>query len=204
MLNNQLIREVEFAKEALKNEPNGRLTLEYRKKIWSVYGPRKMDKAKAIIEKPLIKRVKLAALCAEKVLPIWLEAYSDKYDAVKVLNFTSEYLDGLSSWERGYDIYNEFRARMVELEEGPLRPLAAGKYISRVLATALYDLDCDGDESDEEYDCEEDDDIDLWDASFAASVALSGIYWSESDNDIERRREYWNWYLNEAVFIADT
>jgi hypothetical protein len=32
MLNNQLIREVEFAKEALKNEPNGRLTLEYRKK----------------------------------------------------------------------------------------------------------------------------------------------------------------------------
>ncbi|KNY26562.1 Imm5 family immunity protein [Pseudobacteroides cellulosolvens] len=202
-MNNKLNLEINKAKEALQNEPNGRLILSYRKKIWSAFGPCEMDEEKAIITKPLIKRLKLAFLCAEKVLPIWQEVYSDKYDALHILKYVKEYMDGLRSWERCYNMFNEFSARLTNLESGPLRPFAAGNCVSLVLGTALFDEEVDDeDEAYDKDDDEEDRDVDLWDASFAASVALSGLYWSDDDNDIEKRRDYWNWYLNEAVLIA--
>jgi len=85
------------AKEALINEPNGRLLLIYRRKIWAALGLRTKEGNKAVITTPLIRRVKLAELCAKKVLPVWNEVYSAEYDAEDILELTKDYLDGMDT-----------------------------------------------------------------------------------------------------------
>lgn len=188
---------LEEAKESLEKEPNGRLLLINRRKIWAALGPCVTDREKAGITTPLIRRVKLAALCAKRVLPIWEETYSDKYNAGKILEIAEDYLCGMKTWKSCYDRFNEFNARLANLESGPIMPYAAGTSVSLVLSTAIYDEFFEEEEM--EPDFEEDREVDMWDASFAASVAESGLYWYGDENNIEKRRAFWSWYLNDAV-----
>lgn len=202
-MNKKLEDALKIAKEAVDKEPNSRLILEHRKKIISAFGPRanKVD-GEIEITKPLIKRVKLASLCAERVLPIWEEVYSDEYDIKKVVAYAWEFIDGLRDRKRCREVINDFNGYLVDLEGGPIQPYAAGRCAVRVLVAALNDEKLEvGDTA-----FEEDREFDKWDASFAGSVAVSGLYWYEDDNSkkaIEKRKEYWDWYLNEAVLLAD-
>jgi len=185
------------AKEALINEPNGRLLLIYRRKIWAALGLRTKEGNKAVITTPLIRRVKLAELCAKKVLPVWNEVYSAEYDAEDILELTKDYLDGMDTWKNCYEDFNDFMGCLIGLEDGPIKPYAAGRSIAHVLSAALYDEKFDLENMEPNF--EEDREVDRWDASFAASVAESGLYWYEDENNIEKRRAFWNWYLDEAV-----
>lgn len=196
-MDNNLKKALEEAKDSIDKEPNGRLLLSYRRKIWAALGPCTMDGEKAKITVQLIRRVKLAILCAQRVLPIWEEVYSDEYNAKRILELTEDYLEGMNTWKRCYDKFNEFSSLLTNLESGHIMPFAAGTSISLTLSTALYDELFDDEEM--EPDFEEDREVDMWDASFAASVAESGLYWYGEENNIEKRKAFWSWYLNDAV-----
>ncbi len=94
-------------------------------------------------------------------------------------------------WTQADNCRSQLRRRT-----GNSAPACAGHAAAAAVAVALADkkaVDCASGEDDETnsyYD---------WDVSYFASIAYAGGGLSNSNADIEKRREFWKWYLQEAV-----
>ena len=86
---------------------------------------------------------------------------------------------------------HRFFDRMQEMEDLGDVGATAAEAARKVVFTALS-----GDHGDRaEEDDQEEIEPDSWDPTFVAALAAAGY----PDEDAGRRREYWSWYLDEAV-----
>jgi hypothetical protein len=201
-LPDDLTRALEEAKAGLVVHPHAELVLPKRKKIWAAMGPVVITKRnRAKMTPGLRRRTALAIVTAEHVLPIW-ERHWDSKDPHRMLEVVRAYVRDEMSWRDARDEQTRFlgalyNANTDEISEDIFHFVYVGYAAVDAVATALKDMDCEDDGT-------LDEDLDSWDGSFWACSAYSGDFPWEARSDMGRRREFWEWYLDEAVPLAYT
>jgi hypothetical protein len=199
-LSGELIDALQIASSKLNSNINGELVLSERKRVWRALGERLMEGNRAKRGIGLIRRVKLANLCVQKVLGLWQEVWPEKSGPQQMLLTAEQYIGDLidyeSAWERANSFWGELETIICDGKN--LTVVNVGFAAANLVTTALRDEKFNPDNLEEEI---VDDLLDPyeWDASLYASAAYSsGFVWEEQSNALQRR-EFWEWYLTEAV-----
>jgi hypothetical protein len=203
-LSKELKQAIELASENLVRNPHGELALHYRKKIWASFGPvETAENGPAVRGVGLQRRARLAALSARHVLPVWERAWPADQGPHQTLESVEQYLNGTLEFRIAKERNGRFRTHLDNLiSSGKNQDAAyAGFAAFKALSTALFDYELDLEDSKngptdgdlEPYD---------WDASFYASMAYAGCAPWEEASSAARRREFWEWYLKDAVPAA--
>ena len=175
------------------------LALRQRRRIWAELGPPSEAESTPPFSIGRRRRGALAILCGRYVLPIWEAACPNDRRPHDILQAAHLYLQ-----HQGNE--PTLRAMKGRLETHVDNLLSRTEHASdayaaasaaRAASTALHD------ETFGEGTGEEDTDVDLdpyqWDASFYASMAVSkGAPWDKNTSG-GRRRQFWRWYLEQAV-----
>lgn len=191
----ELMKMLQEAKEGVRAHPGHELTLPTRKRIWRAMGPVMIDEGNRAIYSPgLHRRTMLAAYSTEYVLPIW-EQHWPRKDPHQMLEIAGDYLRRRIEWREAWKSANSFSGGLKNVEDIPeetFHSIYVGYAAVDTLFVALKDEDC-------EESSTLDRDRDHWDASFYACGAYAGeLPWSPR-SDKNKRLEFWEWYLNDAV-----
>lgn len=191
-LSNDLEQAVQEGKATLARNSEGELSLPVRKKIWAAMGA-KDDAGKA-------RRFKLAMSCAKQVMSIWERAFLDNKGPEQVLQAAQDYLDGELHESDLRNCISDFWTKLDDLiYEGEFLAeinagFAAASAASIAVTDELFEEDKLEDSTlDEELDPYE------WDAGYYASIAYSDSGTSDHTSESVLRRQFWSWYLNDAV-----
>jgi hypothetical protein len=178
------------AREVLDQRADGELPLPERQAIRERFGPYEpVDGAHA--PPGLRRRVRLAELAARKVLPLWYADRPDDDEPERLLELAYDVLDRRVDPEEARREAHRFLNRMQELDDLSDTGASAAEAARNVVRTA-YSGDY-SDRADEE--SEEAIEPSEWDPTFMASLAAAGY----PDASVEKRRAYWEWYLEAAV-----
>lgn len=185
---NQLKYEVE-------NHPKGQLILPLRKKIYKYMGEHK-------------SRINLALLCVEKVIPTWSSVLSHDTMPSEILKCITEYLSG--NQERSFlmGITDEFWTQIdTYLNDGDYsdhdnydNAIYAGFTLIKASYVVLNDEKFHEDNDETVFD--EDLDAYTWDTSYFASLAYCESELFDETTKVQKRKEFWKWYLDEAISKA--
>jgi hypothetical protein len=190
------------AAKVVESDPQHDLPLGYRKAIWDAIGPR--DDRDDEMSNAHRSRGRLAIEGARKVLGIWQREFPDDDTAQRALSDAIDVLQGRLDSDTAEEHYTEYWQHVDQLGfDSKSMAVSAGYAAVTALMTAVDDETY----RPEQIDLNEQDsrDIDDNDASFFAAAAFaSGPSWKTigSDSDAEARRQFWLWWLNEAVPAA--
>lgn len=188
---------VNQCQNSLAHDARGSLLLKLRHRLLLAFGPYQSAQALAVPSVGYYRRFALACATAEKVLPLWEGRFPDDHRPRQLLALAKSYARGEATREELEKQYTELEARITAMtdEEGGSEQYA-GLTAVKVSYVALID------ECFSEFDSDdEDEDLDVWSWSpaYTASVAYAGVASSPPELDINRRREFWQWWLGEAV-----
>ncbi len=192
------------ARVSLSRNPRGELTLPFRQRIWASMGPLLTDQSDhAVRGEGLIRRTNLAISCAERVLPVWSRHKPNDRRPHEMIQIAQKYLQNRIDLDTATSEKDEFWTALDDLsgEDNFQEAVYAGYSANKTVATATFD---EMFESDEISNDSTDGDLDPyeWDAGFYASMSFSvGAPW-EKKSDTNRRRSFWEWYLQTAVPMA--
>jgi hypothetical protein len=182
----------------VQEEPQHELRLGFRCRVFSAFnavGGRECDRA---------KRVKLATLAVEKVLPLWELRLPKDRTPHEALNLARELLsERVSStaanehigqwWTRCDDLLWKHEEQQSVIMVG----YAAIQVVREALSDARFGCGCVNDEST---------DLDIGpydhDSSFFAAAAYSGGAPWDNKSDANKRLEFWRWWLTSALADA--
>jgi hypothetical protein len=183
------------ARTQLLAHPKYELILPTRKKIWRAMGPYLVgEKYRALHGVGLTRRTMLAVHATTRVLPIW-EKHWPTADPHRMLELAQRYIGRQVDYDTVDNAVNSFSGGLENVGGIPstiLYSTYVGHAATGAAFTALNDEWMDDDETlDEDRDC--------WDTSFFACGAFSGEFpWAET-SDPEKRLQFWEWYISEAV-----
>jgi hypothetical protein len=197
-----LIEAIKVAQKAMLQNPQYNLNLGYRHSIWAALGPR-ANSSQGSKRFGLQRRATLAILSARHVIPIWEGAGLNDDTPHRILIEAEQVLNGTVDVQTADRDFGEFWTYMDNLASKfeDSRPVMVGYSAAKALLTALFDEKFDPFHID--YDLT-DADVDPYDsdAAFAAAVAYAdGSIWNP-DSSSTKRREFWEWWLSEAVPTA--
>jgi len=180
-LSTELIAAIQNASSALSTNTDGELILPERKQIWRAMGDLLVEGNRAIKGIGLKRRTKLARFCVQKVLALWDEVWPYDDGPRQMLITADQYLNGAIDYDVAWERKNTYWSKLDNL-------IYEGNHL-----TIVNPQDPDENIRDESLDPYQ------WDASLYASAAYAGGFaWEEQSNKL-RRREFWQWYLIEAV-----
>ena len=137
---------------------------------------------------------------ARKVLSVWESTFPSDDEPASLLDAAEAHLQGSGTGELSRDRLSRFKTDLdgkLALGEDFFASTYSGFAAWSAAGVALL-----GD-SREPGDSELDIDPELWDASFYASLAYcGGAVWEEGVGDRQKRREFWEWFLVEAIPLA--
>ncbi len=199
----ELFDTIDQALDALNRHPDHKLTLASRAQIWQLMGERLLNETSALPTIGLWRRTGLALLCTKKVLNLWEENFPENRQPHKMLTTARHYLeqrvDHFSAWDR----MNDFWATLDGLFYAQKTKWAiyAGCAAAQTVKVALFDETFDtGNIQDPKADrAPEQDD---WDAALFAALAYCREGYLDESMSRLLRREFWQWYLKEAVPAA--
>lgn len=194
---------VEAASEALRDDSEGHLALPLRRRVWAAMGPALRDENDRPHGAGHRRRTSLAVLCVRHVLPLWEAAYPDNDGPQRMLALAEQVLSGAAPPDAADRSRGQFWTDVESLvyEDQLFVPSYVGYAAVDAVTTAQVDEEVEGFD---EGELDENLDADQWDASFFASLAFASGAPGEQGSDPARRREFWRWYLREAVPAAYT
>lgn len=199
----ELERIIEESLEAVNNHPKHDLNLGYRYLVWTTFGPhKKIDTDLKLLG--FIRRVNLAVLSTRHVMHIWESVWSEDKSPHTLLDKTQMVLSGSLLENDAWKIRNQYWDNYVEIniqEKEHQSTLCVGFSAVQALTAALQDEIFDPAHVDKQL-TDTDIDADQMDSSFFSSVAYSGGAIWEPGSSTEKRKEFWNWWLREAVIAA--
>jgi hypothetical protein len=185
-----LRQRLDHARAVLAERDDGELPLPERRAIRERLGPFQPVDATAA-PAGLRRRVRLGELAARRVLPFWYAERPGDAEPERLLELAGAVLEREADPEEARREAHRFLDRMQRMEDLGDAGATAAEAARKVVFTALSgDVSDTGDE-----DSEEEIEPDDWDPTFVAALAAAGY----PDEDPVRRREYWSWYLDEAV-----
>lgn len=191
------------AKFALDRASDGHLPLPIRKRVLFALGEPHYEQSGSVhgsICVGLRRRVDLYARCTRKVMPIWNDVV-DSREPEFMLELAAAYLAGTVSRDVAWRAQNSFGGRLLNapasLSEQHFHVSYVGNVAIGTVLAALGDVDFRPDYLDVL-----DHELDYYENSLYAMAAYSGeLPWGEQ-SDPNRRREFWQWWLDEAVPAA--
>jgi hypothetical protein len=197
-LSRELKYAIDAASNALKTNDNGELPLPDRKRLWAAMGPRDVVGGRAIIAPGVRRRTRLALQATERVFPVWEQTFPTNLGPQRMVAVAEDYSAQRIDFKTAWNLKNRFWG---ELESLGSIAVAVGFSSCQAVTTALSDerfdpVNIQNKIFDRHLDPYE------WDASFYASVAHAGSALWEANPNSGRRREFWEWYIREAVPLA--
>ena len=190
---------LESAFHALRADPDGVLALAYRQRIWAAMVPRLMNGNQAVQGTGLRRRTSLALSCVRRVLPFWEKAWPNDNGPGTLIELIENFFDNKVDRRVLYSEQLALWARVDNLAyERDVVELMVGCAACGAASTALVDEVFDPDNL-ELSASDEDRDAYQWDAAYYAAMVLAGGPPRNAESSIERRRQFWEWYLSEAV-----
>jgi hypothetical protein len=191
---------IDQAHEAVHRHPQHNLELGHRYAIFSAFGSFK-DTPPYLDKNGWKRRLTLAIETTRHVLPLWKEALPHNTIPQMILTKAEKGLNSIGNEEQVWKIRNTTWVQLLDLgykNEELQSILGAGFAALQALTVALQDEQFDGSEI--TLDTKDQDiDPETLDASFfAASAFAHGTIWEEESSS-PKRREFWEWWLNEAV-----
>lgn len=197
-----LMQAIHAAEQVLQHQPQGHLPLCLRRQIELQMGAPHWEEDGTPRGTGWKRRVHLAILSAQHVQPFWEAALPGDDGVTHMVQLAQTVVEGRISaldanqqmgdfWTLADNCRYQLRRRA-----GNSSPACAGHAAAAAVAVALADkqgVDCISDQDDESsnyYD---------WDVSYFAAIAYANGGLSNQSSDIEKRREFWQWYLQEAV-----
>ena len=199
----ELQHALEAARSTLETHPRGELPRTSRMRVLAALGPRSRSPEGHPSGIGYRRRLAADEACVRRVLPLWDSAHPDDDGPRRMLALADEVARGAVDPAEGQRLMDQFSAQVEALDpdaEGFV-PGYVGDAAVQTVSTALSDYDLDP--TDERLD--EDLDPDELDAPFYAAVAVTGVGPHEPGDDAanhQRRRDFWRWYLDEAVPTA--
>ena len=137
--------------------------------------------------------------CVDRVMPVWRAARPEDDRPARMVELAEQVINGGIPADDVKAEEDQFALDLMDLAwDIGGRVNAAGEASVDLLSTAT--VGDYGDETPMEIDDHELD-PDQLEASFLGSIAVAS-YPGASDDDVEARRAYWRWYLDEAVPAA--
>ena len=200
MINMPTVSEsIKQARTNLVNSPKGILSLGDRKRIWiSMNDPDNFEVS-------YLNRTQLKVLCVNHVKPIWSHIFPANPGIDRMLRLTHSLMEKSVDPEAAEDEAFYFLQDLiadVESNEFTDPAMMVADAASRMVISACfrnpdYDTSLDGLTDDELAP-------DSFETSYmCASAAAGGMNWMPVDQvDVNARRAFWMWYLDEAIPAA--
>ncbi len=222
----KIVDQLNIAREVMQRHPLYHVEPGYRYAIYAAMGPR-LETITPTLQRPELgiyavsdtsgvrRRAWLGILTVRKVLPIWESLWpiahvgKDNYPH-RFLAFAEGAFSGVYSYEflkeqldTWYKVeFSDSRYKMIERHIGDSNVASRICNMEHCAYTALCVVISDEDFDPVNIDFREQD-LDPWtfDVAHHASVAYAGEVWAPT-LDIHKNREFWTWWLDEAVPTA--
>jgi hypothetical protein len=186
----------------LKNDPQGDLRPGFRCRVYRSFEETDTPQSKKV---GLNRRVKLATLTIEKVMSLWEVAFPTDRTPHQALACVENILAGSLSTTAAEQEGGRLWAHCDDLSwrhEDKQSVIMVGYGAVQAIREASS--------ADGPFGCEQVDesttDIDVdpytHDSAFCAAIAYSGGVPWQTNSDVEKRREFWTWWLTSAVRVA--
>lgn len=201
MIDTQILNEqLDAGQNEVASSPKGILSLARRLSIW-----------RAMIDDDTPEwsyqtRVHLNSLCVHHVQHVWYQVFPENSGIENMLQLAHAVTEGKADPAQAQEQASQFLQDILfetELNTTTepatfVADAAASAVISACHRNPYYEVEMDG--------ALEDDDLlpDSLDLSYCCSAALArGLNWQAAEDvDVEARRAFWLWYLNEAIPTA--
>lgn len=193
----QLQDALRSAWQALDQNPVGHLPLPARRAIYSALGPVE-NRGGAPAGAGYARHVELDKLAVQHVLPVWQGVHAGDDGPQRMLALADRVVRGEVEPQSARRERDRFSVDVENLRDADFAPGYVGSAAVAAAITAEVDnwTDRPPETTDDDLDPYE------WDTSYYASSAYAGSMPGEPDDDAasqSRRREFWRWYLSEAV-----
>lgn len=185
------------AEKALGNSGEGELALPHRRRIWEALG----EGAAGFGSPGHRRRTTLDLITVEHVKPVWDTTYPSDGSVDEVIDAARQVLDARQSIQWADDLQGRAWVAFLDRMNADHQFLAG--YVGNAACTTLFTA-----AHDKTYPtlAPEIDDYDLdpedWDTSFVAAMAHAGGEVGDPEASQARRRDFWQWYLRQAVPAA--
>lgn len=196
----ELTDQILTARDELLRSASGELSLAARRRIWQRMGPLDADPQTGKIGEGHLRRARLFVLCTEHVLPIWVSAYPQHQGPQIMLKIAMKVLNASLSRDIAKKARDEFWSELDGWEDDQgyeFEPQYVGYGSAKAVTAALNDV-LFSDDVPQEGETEWEHDPSEWHSDFYDSLPYKG----NSPQEIARLRDYWLWYLDEAVPAA--
>lgn len=182
----------------LRARTDGQLPLPLRRYVRQGLGPWTADEAGSY-SPGWRRRARLARLVAERVMPLWAQDRPDDDLPQRMLQLADDVLAGRTTSEDAREEAN-IAAGELYADSRAAGPAGSAGFAAVNAVLAATDGDYDPEDVPADYD---DDDLDPygWEGAFHAAFA-EAPYSPPEMGDVEARRRYWQWYLEQAVPAA--
>lgn len=206
MLPDNLIKTIQEAQRAVEIHPWHDLNLGYRQMIWNLFGSytrRKPGPYPLTIQlhksQGLQRRTRLAILSVQRVLSAWENSgIISSYPPRQILFDAEQVLAGQIDQTLPLEKLRHYSAIEIWYGIELRKPEAMVSEVYAAAVAALFDETFDPLSIDTEF-LDVDIGFEKWDASIhAANVYSGGVLWYDTC-DYEKRLEFWQWWLSEAV-----
>ena len=183
---------IKGARASLANDSQGRLPLAARKSIWIAMS-HTADSRTAYQ-----RRVLLESLCVRHVAGLWDDRFPGDVRLEQMLSLADKVVNGEINDAVAERQRDEFYVDVVEDDdgEGDFAAMFVGHAAANTVVSALIKDNFDAIPS-----VDDDDDLDAesFDPSFLCASAAAGGLPGHEASSVARRREFWTWYLDEAI-----
>jgi hypothetical protein len=190
-----LLEVIKNATKYVERDSQNHLVLGYRQKIWSQFGPRLNSKTPDS-KKAHKKRTYLALQAFKKVLPFWVKKWPKDRLALNIFLEIEQFLDGKIQIKdfRAQELMTEMDNKGV-VDGAECFEIMVGYCGVAAMQVAIFDEDFDEDN----IDVLQKEPFDAFD--FDTAFIAEKVY-SKGETDNRARKEFWQWYLNQAVISA--
>lgn len=200
----ELTQAIKNAQDAMEHHPQHNLNPGYRQAIWAALGPSIKTSQKSGNTAGLKRRAFLAILTTRHVLPLWEEARPKDHTPQDLLAEAEQVLNGTMNKETAWKDRKRFWVYFVDMgNDDEKNQIISGVGFAAVHALTVALQDEKFDPANINYRLTDAHiDPDERDSSFFAVSTYAGGPVSEPASDAEKRRDFWMWWLNQAVPAA--
>jgi hypothetical protein len=194
VLPRELKKALTTAELALNESRHGHLDVEVRRKVWDAMGPYHFDTEGFACGTGHLRRCTLSCLTAEAALGVWKLRGGD-HEPESVVSLVESYLAGQAAPEHVWEAAEALFSRADNMCEGPDAwvVLAVQHAVNVAFSDELAPFEELQTSSEE---------LSEYDAGYYTACAIAGGHPGAPESSIERRRQFWSWYLQSAVPVA--
>lgn len=192
------------ANNALSQDLNGELILPWRNSLWLAMGVSQEDENGHPVGPGWSRRVRLGILTVQHLLPMWQEQYPQDQGPQQMLLLAEQVVGGKADRDAAGSESDNYWALLSDLgvmednsEPAEVLPFLVGMAAARVVRTARLDYQMVLYQNQNETD--RDRDAWAWDESYLGAMAYAGGPTWVTSSSPERRREFWQWWLDQGL-----